>query len=249
MERLYSRGGSAVRVWWPVVLSALWFLSVWLTLPGDSTRFLASAVSSQRPSHSLNVGGQVLDFDARMMGMYLGFLASFPVLGSANGRPAPSVIILGFVCALSAPFAVDGLNSLFDDQWDVRVYEPTNVLRFLTGTGAGLAVALLIREATQMIWPAERVTDQPAPLSLAIAVVVAAVATCAFSLPGLINFCALTGAIALYTILVLFLLRLRAPRSAHLDRPWSQVLLTTPWAPLAVVSAAVFAAVGRDLLT
>jgi uncharacterized membrane protein len=99
---------------------------------------------AQRPSHSFVVGPHRLPFDARMTGIYGGFLGAAVYLGCrrrylAAGLPTwPATAVLAvFVGAM----AVDGFNSLFLDLGWWHPYEPDNRLRLATGLMTGVALA------------------------------------------------------------------------------------------------------------
>ena len=102
---------------------------------------------AQRFSHTFLLGGQALPFDARMTGIYGGFLVAFCYL-VAMGRvrawrtPSPSVLALlaGFVMVL----AIDGGNSTMRDFGLWYAYEPDNRLRLLTGLLTGISLAALL---------------------------------------------------------------------------------------------------------
>lgn len=102
---------------------------------------------AQRFSHTFLLGGQALPFDARMTGIYGGFLLTFcylMVMGRARAwrTPPPSVLALlaGFVLVL----AIDGGNSTLRDFGLWYAYEPDNRLRLATGLLTGIALAALL---------------------------------------------------------------------------------------------------------
>ena len=102
---------------------------------------------SQRPSHSLRLGQHTLPFDARMTGIYGGFLASTVYL-AARGRfravrlpPRRVLMAAGFFVAA---MAVDGTNSLLLDLGLWHPYPPDNRFRLLTGLLAGAALAVIL---------------------------------------------------------------------------------------------------------
>lgn len=110
---------------------------------------------AQRFSHSFLLGGQALPFDARMTGIYGGFLVTFCYLAATDrvrawgtlSRPVLTVLAL-FVLAL----AIDGTNSTLRDLGWWYPYQPDNRLRLGTGllTGISLAVLLCYLLATTM---------------------------------------------------------------------------------------------------
>jgi uncharacterized membrane protein len=102
---------------------------------------------AQRLSHTFLLGGQALPFDARMTGIYGGFLMTFCYV-MAMGRvrawrtPAPGVLALlaGFVVVM----AIDGSNSTLRDFGLWYAYEPDNRLRLVTGLLTGISLAALL---------------------------------------------------------------------------------------------------------
>ena len=120
---------------------------------------------AQRPSHSLQLGEQVLPFDARMTGIYGGCFVAFCYLVTlrrlrASRMPPPAVLAtLAFFVGV---MALDGLNSLLADLGLWHPYEPANHLRLATGllTGVALAVALCFLLAATL-WRAPNLRQAP----------------------------------------------------------------------------------------
>ena len=112
----------------------------------DSLRALLYGVSAQRPSHSLFLGGQQLPLEARMGGIFLGFLCAFAIialLGRLHASKTPSGF-LGIACwVLVALTGFDGLNAFFFDGSIPHLYEPNTALRLFTGLGAGIGVGFM----------------------------------------------------------------------------------------------------------
>jgi uncharacterized membrane protein len=135
----------------------------------DVLRFLLSGVCHGGPDHCLVYGGQALALCARCLGMHLGLLAALPALWLAGaGRRAglPRGLGLAGVLAAVAFWAVDGLNSTADALFGLTLYAPSDVLRLLSGLGAGLALGSLVYAAwSGSLWaePDPRpVLDRPA---------------------------------------------------------------------------------------
>lgn len=116
-------------------------------LPGKADRY-AYAVCHRIPSHSIFIGGRQLPLCARCSGTYLGTLAGLIVLlglgrGRANRFP-PKRFLLVFGLFM-ATWAADGLNSYLTFFPGLpHLYEPSNLLRLITGTLEGLALAAVI---------------------------------------------------------------------------------------------------------
>lgn len=102
---------------------------------------------AQRPSHSFWFGDRRLPFDARMTGIYSGFLVSAVYLGwrgRFRAAALPSFASLGVLIAFVGIMAIDGFNSLFLDMGWNNPYQPDNRLRLITGLMTGVALASAI---------------------------------------------------------------------------------------------------------
>jgi uncharacterized membrane protein len=122
----------------------------------ESVRALLYGVSAQRPSHSVFLGGEQLPLEARMGGIFLGFLcaaALVGVLGRLRASQPPSGA-LGLACwTLVALTGVDGLNAFLFDGNLPHLYSPTTALRLLTGLGAGLGLGVMaLPVVTSVVW-------------------------------------------------------------------------------------------------
>jgi uncharacterized membrane protein len=123
----------------------------------DLLRALLYGVSAQRPSHSLFVGGQQLPLEARMGGIFVGFLCALALvafLGRLRARQSPGGL-LGLACwALVALTGLDGLNAFLFDGNLPHLYAPNTLLRLATGLGAGFGLGLLaIPVVAGVLWP------------------------------------------------------------------------------------------------
>lgn len=132
----------------------------------DKAMAILHGLCAQRPGHSFWFGDQRLPFDARMTGIYGGFLISQLYLLirrrlRVTGIPPLTIVIplALFVVAMG----IDGLNSLFSDIDQPTLYEPSNLLRYSTGalTGTTLGVALWLL-ASNVIW--RRIDQNRLPL-------------------------------------------------------------------------------------
>ena len=136
---------------WPFVALAAVLL---LTLPpaGDATlalaRILGYTVCHQLPEHSLSMAGQQLPLCARCTGLYIGFLVGLlgmAIQGKLRASQLPPSTVTGLLLAAFAAMAADGFNSLLGFLSDAPPpYEPSNLLRLITGTAAGASLALLL---------------------------------------------------------------------------------------------------------
>ena len=108
--------------------------------------FLAAGVCAQRPDHSYFLGGVQLPLEARMGGIFLGFLVGVLYLAAANRERAGMLPPTGIQYALFGgigAMALDGTNALLYDIGLPALYPPQNALRLATGLVCGAAVACL----------------------------------------------------------------------------------------------------------
>ncbi len=121
-----------------------------LVLPGEisqKSRTFLHGLCAQRASHSFRMGENVLPVDARMTGIYLGaavtiaWLALSGRLRAAAPIPRRVVAVMGLFVAVMAG---DGFNSLLVDLDLPKLYAPSNLLRFATGSLAGSALGVMV---------------------------------------------------------------------------------------------------------
>ncbi len=118
------------------------------------------AVCHRIGGHSFSIAGRQLPLCARCSGTYLAALAGLIVLtlrgkGLAGRFPArPYLWVLGlFMLA----WAADGLNSFLALLGLPHLYEPNNLLRLITGSLQGIAVAAVLLPALNItLWRAPR---------------------------------------------------------------------------------------------
>jgi uncharacterized membrane protein len=119
-------------------------------------RALLYGVSAQRPSHSLILGGEQLPLEARMGGIFLGFLCAMALLvllGRLRASRLPSGALWVACWALVALTGLDGLNAFFFDGGLAHLYAPNAGLRLLTGLGAGLGLGLMsVPVVASVVW-------------------------------------------------------------------------------------------------
>jgi uncharacterized membrane protein len=138
---------------------------------------LLYGVSAQRPSHSVFLGGEQLPLEARMGGIFLGFLCAVALVIVLGRLPAsrPPGGALGLACwTLVALTGLDGLNAFFFDGGLAHLYAPNTALRLLTGLGAGLGLALMsIPVVAGVVWSHptdEAAVEDPVELLAGLAV-------------------------------------------------------------------------------
>ena len=117
---------------------------------------IAFGICPQRPSHSLFLGGQQMPIEARMAGIFAGFLIGGAYV-AARGRGGAlrlpgqglTLLLLGFGALLGA----DGLNAFFLDLGLPHLYAPYNPIRLATGLLTGLAMAaFLVPTFNSTVW-------------------------------------------------------------------------------------------------
>jgi uncharacterized membrane protein len=165
--------GETLRRALPLTGKGLIFIAVGLLLVGwlwntpagllGKADALGYAVCHRIDVRSFHMGERQLPLCARCTGMYLGAMLGlvFQALTSKRRAGMPPWRVLVLLGVLFVAFGVDGVNSylhLFPGA--PSLYEPSNLLRLLTGSGMGLAIALVLYPAfNQAVW---RVVD-PTP--------------------------------------------------------------------------------------
>jgi uncharacterized membrane protein len=140
---------------------ALGILLLYLLAPPhgllDKADQAAYAVCHRIPARSFAFAGQPLPLCARCSGTYLGAVAGLIVLAACGRRraarlPAPATLVVLGVFLLA--WAVDGLNSFLALIPGLPyLYEPRNLLRLITGTLEGLALAAVLLPLTNLtLW-------------------------------------------------------------------------------------------------
>jgi uncharacterized membrane protein len=168
--------GEALRNALPFTGKGLVFIAVGLLLVGwlwntpagllGKADALGYAVCHRIDVRSFHLGDRQLPLCARCTGMYLGAMLGlvFQALTGKRRAGMPPWRVLVLLGALVLSFGVDGVNSylhLFPGA--PSLYEPTNLLRLLTGTGMGLVIALVLYPAfNQAVW---RQVDQTPAVS------------------------------------------------------------------------------------
>jgi uncharacterized membrane protein len=160
--------GKALRRALPFTGKGLIFIAVGLLLVGwllntpagllGKADALGYAVCHRIDVRSFHLGERELPLCARCTGMYLGAMLGLVVQALTGRHRAgmPPMRVLLFLGALFLAFGVDGLNSylhLFPGA--PSLYQPSNLLRLLTGSGMGLVLALVLYPAfNQAVWQA-----------------------------------------------------------------------------------------------
>ncbi len=124
--------------------------AAFLVAPGDvamKTHVALHGLCAQRSSHSLQIGGATLPMDARMTGIYLGAAVTVIWLIAARrlrATGAPSVPVLAILASFVVSLAVDGFNAFLVDLRLPTLYEPSNILRIVTGVLAGTSLGVAL---------------------------------------------------------------------------------------------------------
>jgi uncharacterized membrane protein len=134
-------------------------LLIFLALPwsvAHKAHVVLQGLCAQNPAHTYALGGQLLPFDARMTGIYTGYLVTTAVLlvqGAWTFAHPPTGSRILMLALFGGAMAVDGLNSTLSDLGGSSLYEPRNWLRLTTGALAGivLGVALCFLTASS-VW-------------------------------------------------------------------------------------------------
>jgi uncharacterized membrane protein len=158
--------GEALRNALPLTGKGLIFIAVGLLLVGwlwntpagllGKADALGYAVCHRIDARSFHLGERQVPLCARCTGMYLGAMLGLVFQAFTGKRRAgmPPRRVLVFLGALVLAFGVDGVNSylhLFPGA--PALYEPSNLLRLLTGSGMGLALAPVLYPAfNQAVW-------------------------------------------------------------------------------------------------
>ena len=130
-----------------IAFAMVWF---WLshTPPGldGKLQAIGYSVCHQIPSHSFQIGSEPFPICSRCTGMYLGVFSGVAILlMQRNKIIIPSKWQFAFFGLLIVTWVIDGGNSfLVNSLGRVPLYQPTNLLRFLTGFGMGLCIAVTI---------------------------------------------------------------------------------------------------------
>jgi uncharacterized membrane protein len=175
---------------WLVPLAALTMVFAWLSIapPGilgkaDALGYAVCHRLDERSFHFTN--GEQLPLCARCSGMYLGVmvgLAFQAFISRRRGGMPPMRVIIPLVLLFLA-FAMDGSNSylylvksISPGRLDFipNLYIPNNTLRLLTGSGAGLGIAVAIFPSFNQTlwheWDPRPALGERKPLALLIAI-------------------------------------------------------------------------------
>jgi uncharacterized membrane protein len=131
-----------------VILFTLVLAMLWPGSLSDKFLLITSGTCAQRSAHTYYLDGQKLPVEARMVGIFAGFLLTWLFLwfigrGRAGKFSRTAInLVLGL---MFLSMVVDGLNATFHDLGWTTLYPPQNWLRLITGTMSGIGLAGLIQ--------------------------------------------------------------------------------------------------------
>ncbi len=168
------------RVIWVLgaVLVLLFALTPW---PLDAKmRLVGQACCAQSAPRTLTIGGQLMPLDARDAGIYLSFLVCLlwtVLVRRSRCALLPPWPLTALLLGLLGAMVLDGFNSSAQSHGLHGLYQSNNVLRVVTGAGAGLALVLLVLPlANQVVrWAPEPEAIVDDYLDLAVYVILAVV--------------------------------------------------------------------------
>ena len=116
------------------------------------------AVCHRIDIRSFHLGNRQIPLCARCTGQYLGAMLGLAYLSILRPRRSgrPSWVIIGILIFCVVAYAVDGLNSylhLLPRLSRFYLYEPSNLLRLITGTSLGLGLSVMLYPAfNETVW-------------------------------------------------------------------------------------------------
>lgn len=140
-----------------LILLVTWF---WYTPTGllGKADAVGYAVCHRIDARSFHLGDRQIPVCARCSGQYLGAMLSLGYLFLRRPRRTvnPTWLILGVLILFGLAYAIDGFNSylhLLPNFSRFYLYEPSNSLRLLTGTGLGIGMGVMLFPAfNQTAW-------------------------------------------------------------------------------------------------
>ncbi len=127
-------------------------------------QWFGAAVCDQLAADTYRFGGVLLPLCARCTGMYLTAWLTLGWLAWRYPRSAarPRIWVLIAFGLFFLAWAGDGFNSLFASLPGLpHLYEPTNLLRLITGTGMGVAMGSFIFVMFNMVWSSGSTDAKP----------------------------------------------------------------------------------------
>jgi uncharacterized membrane protein len=140
-----------------VMLLVVWFQNTPGGLLGKADA-VGYAVCHRIDARSFHLGDRQIPVCARCTGQYLGAVLGLAFLSINRPRRTgrPGWIIIGILIIFAAVYILDGINSylhLLPGLSRFYLYEPSNPLRLITGTGLGLGLSIMLYPAfNETIW-------------------------------------------------------------------------------------------------
>lgn len=117
---------------------------------------IAFGICPQRPTHSLFFAGIQMPIEARMGGIFAGFVltaVTLGVLGRARAWLMPGRVIAIILVSFVALLGADGVNALLYDLGLPHLYTPALPLRLATGLLTGVtAAAFVVPAFNSTVW-------------------------------------------------------------------------------------------------
>jgi uncharacterized membrane protein len=145
-----------------LIVFAILLLVTWLLYTPDGLLGKADAIGyavcHRIDVRSFHLGERQMPVCARCTGQYLGAMLglAFFVRYRPHRTGRPGWIIIGILIAFVAGYALDGINSyihLIPNLSRFYLYEPSNLLRLVTGTGLGIGLSVMLYPAfSEVIW-------------------------------------------------------------------------------------------------
>jgi len=138
-----------------VIICIIWILSTPLGIFGKADA-IGYAVCHRIDVRSFHIGVRQLPLCARCTGQYLGAVLGLGFLWIFGKRRTgtPPKRVIGLMTLLIVFYTIDGVNSYFYLPPFLKIfpgmphlYQPSNVLRLITGTGVGLVIAMVLYPA------------------------------------------------------------------------------------------------------
>lgn len=148
---------------WAFPLGVFVLLGGFVVAPGTLPQKLLwsmGGVCNLRPSHSYFAGDVQLPLEARMIGIYGGFMVTLFLLltlGRWGTRRLGGPLTIGLLVVMFGSMAFDGVNSTLMEMKLPYLYTTTNPIRLATGLLSGIALAPF------MLWLANIVLLPKAP--------------------------------------------------------------------------------------
>jgi len=137
------------------LICIIWILLTPLGIFGKADA-IGYAVCHRIDVRSFHIGVRQLPLCARCTGQYLGAVLGLGFLWIFGKRRSgtPPKRVLGLMTLLLVIYAVDGVNSYFFLPPFLKLfpgmphlYQPSNIMRLITGTGVGLVIAMVLYPA------------------------------------------------------------------------------------------------------